>query len=251
MTIKKRCLLWDYTNTRDCPHAIDQLFSDKNLVFRSVSNWNAWYPQELAKRLPFYPQVRTPAQLGGDEWTWLRDGAFPYDTILFYNEPERQNISAADAAEKWHSQMVGVLRMQKGKKLIGPSCASDDAGTKWLADFMVRMGTNRPDFLGLHYYGTDPEACKRYLTQMHDKYHLPVVVSEIACIDRDAKKVEHFTAVMANWMDKTDWVHEYAFFGCMRHVADNFVSPAAQLMDQNGKFTPLMKRLMTEQPMKE
>ncbi|KAK4186001.1 hypothetical protein QBC35DRAFT_286739 [Podospora australis] len=248
MVVRKRLLLWDYTNTRDIPNKINDINYNGPIV--SVSNWNAWYPQELKNRLPFRPMVRTPAQLGGDEWTWIRDGAFKYDIVHFYNEPERQNISPQDAANKWKSHMVGILRKQKGKKLVGPSVASDDKGRKWLRDFMNAIGGDKPDYLGVHYYGTDVNAAKKYITDMYNEYKLPIIVSEIACIDRDGKKVERWTVDMANWMDGQGWIKEYGFFGCMRNVADSFVSPAAQLMDKNGNFTALMRKLMNEQPMK-
>ncbi|KAB5532641.1 hypothetical protein GE09DRAFT_1145323 [Coniochaeta sp. 2T2.1] len=250
MTIRKRLLLWDYTNTRDCPGAIDAI-NFNNGPFSAVSNWNAWYPQELKNRLPFRPMVRTPAQLSGDEWSWLANNAFPYDTIHFFNEPERQaGVSPQMAADKWHSQMVGVLRKQKGKKLVGPSVASDEQGRKWLREFMGKIGGDRPDYLGVHYYGTDVGAAKKYLADMHSEFKLPIIVSEIACIDRDAGKVQRWTVEMANWLDQQDFVKEYGVFGCMRQVADGFVSPAAQLMDGKGKFTGLMNKLNTEQPMK-
>ncbi len=253
MVIRKRCLLWDYTNTRDTPQSINQLdFAAPSCPFSAVSNWNAWIPPELEGRLPFRPMVRTPAQLAGDEWAWLRDGAFPYDVVHFLNEPERQTpaVTPAEAATLWRAQMVGVLRAAKGKTLVGPACASDDPGAAWLADFMGRLAPpERPDFLGLHWYGADAGAARAYLTRMHEAYGLPVVVSEIACTDGDARRVARFTADMANWMDATDWVVEYGFFGCMRQVADDFVSPAAQLMDEQGRFTPLMRRLVEEQPM--
>lgn len=49
-------------------------------------------------------------------------------------------------------------------------------------------------------------------------------------------------------MDEKDWVFEYAFFGCMSAPADDFVSPAAQLMDPAGNFTDLMWKYMSDQP---
>ncbi len=108
-----------------------------------------------------------------------------------------------------------------------------------------------PDYLGLHYYGTDPAEAIQYVERMHSKWpKLPVIVSEIACISRDKKEVFEFTAQVANWMDETEWIFEYAFFGCMREVADSFVSQEAQLMDKEGRFTELMEKLMNEQPIK-
>lgn len=111
-------------------------------------------------------------------------------------------------------------------------------------------GPARPDFLGpALFYGADGEAAVRYVEGMHARYpELPVMVSEIACISRRKEEVYAFTARVANWMDETEWVFEYAFFGCMREVADGFVSPEAQLMDKEGGFTELMWKLMMEQP---
>lgn len=50
-------------------------------------------------------------------------------------------------------------------------------------------------------------------------------------------------------MDKTDWVFEYGFFGCIRQMTDGFVSPLAQLMKLDGSLTELMFKLMYDQPM--
>jgi len=84
----------------------------------------------------------------------------------------------------------------------------------------------------------------------HNKYpKYQVVVSEIGCISRDEKEVFAFTAQLANWLDDCPWILEYAFFGCMAKVADDFVSPAAQLMNGDGSMRHLMQKLMSEQPM--
>ena len=76
-----------------------------------------------------------------------------------------------------------------------------------------------------------------------------MLVSEIACISRSKREVYSFTAQVANWMDQCPWVFEYAFFGCMAKVADDFVSPEAQLMSHDGALNDLMQKIMNEQPM--
>ncbi|KAJ3944554.1 uncharacterized protein N0V96_006092 [Colletotrichum fioriniae] len=264
----KRCLLWDYTNTRDRPDAIDQLFTSPpdsttkptaaaageattpTTSFKSVHNWNAWYPPELKGRLPFRPMIRTRAQLDTEEWDWIRDS--DAEMVHYLNEPERQGISPADAAAWWLEKVVPELREKRGKKLVGPACASDPGGEAWLAQFMrlvheeeekkkKKMG---PDFLGVHYYSGDVEHAKRYLTSMYERYGLQLNVSEIASISRDPGEVEAFTEELSGWMNEMEWIDEYGWFGCMAHCADDFVSPAAQLMDGEGRFTPLMRRLM-------
>ncbi|KAL9614176.1 MAG: hypothetical protein Q9167_001328 [Letrouitia subvulpina] len=242
MAVKKRCLLWDYTNTRDIPDRIDQVNWEGPIS--SVSNWNAWVPPELKGRAPFRPMVHLEPQLSGDEWNWILNSDQPI--VHYFNEPERNGISPERAAQAWHDQMLQLRA--RGKKLVSPSVSSDDNGKNWLADFMGRVADAPPDFLGLHYYGTDGNAAIQYLQDMHSKYPQPVIVSEIASIDRNFGSVFNFTAQLANFMDNTDWVFEYGFFGCMRNVADGFVAPEAQLMNPDGSFTELMQKLNNEQP---
>ncbi|MCJ1317934.1 hypothetical protein MMC15_003261 [Xylographa vitiligo] len=245
MAVKKRCLLWDYTNTGDSgvPWAMDKVNFDGTIS--SVSNWNAWVPPELKGRAPFRPMVHLEAQLSGNDWDMIQNTDQPI--IHFFNEPERAGISAEHAADVWHNQIV-PLREQKGKQLVSPSCSNDDAGQAWIADFMERVSDKAPDYLGLHYYGTDGNAAIQFLEGMHSKYSQPIIVSEIASIDRDGASVLGFTSQLANYMDGADWVYEYGFFGCMRQPPDNFVSPAAQLMNPDGSFTDLMDKLMYDQP---
>ena len=115
---------------------------------------------------------------------------------------------------------------------------------------MHLIAANPPDYIGLHYYGTDGNACIKYLKGMHARYQRPVIVSEIASIARDQASVYGFTIQLANFMDETEWIFEYGFFGCMRKLADGFVSPAARLMEPDGRFTDLMVRLQHDQPIK-
>ena len=249
MTIKKRCLLWDWTNTdgpnhQGVPWAMEKINWEGPIS--SVSNWNTWVPPELQGRAPFRPMVRTEYQLSGQDWANVEHTDQPI--VHFFNEPERAGISPEHAADIWNKQML-PLRKEKNKKLVSPSCASDPDGEQWIADFMSRIRDDPPDFLGLHYYGTDGDAAIAYIKSTHEKYpEHPIIVSEIASIARSHSDVLNFTAQLTNWMDETSWIFEYGFFGCMRKVADDFVSPEAQLMDESGSFTDLMHKLMLEQP---
>ena len=242
---KKRCVLWDYKNTLQVPWAMDNI--NFNGPISSVSNWNTWVPPELKGRSAFRPMVHLESQLSGQDWENVLNTDQPI--IHFFNEPERNGISAEHAANIWNQQMV-PLRNNKGKKLVSPSCSNDDAGQAWLADFMNRVSDNPPDYLGLHYYSTDGYAAIRFLESMHDKYpNQPIIVSEIASIARTKNDVYGFTIQLANYMDAADWIFEYGFFGCMPELADNFVSPEAQLMNKDGTFTHLMNKLMNKQPL--
>lgn len=247
MVIKKRCLPWDYTNTQQVPQKMNDVFFGGPL--QTVSNWNTWEPPELRNRAPFRPMVRTEGQLSGEEWDRIES---THEHIIhFFNEPERQGITPEHAAQVWHDKML-PLRANHGKKLVSPSCASDDHGKDWINKWMHLVRQHPPDYLGLHYYGTEAGKATQYLEHMHHQHpHAPIIVSEIASISRDYDKVVKFTAHVINWMDHHDFIFEYGLFGCMTHVADDFVSPKAQLMHHDGSFTKLMKKYMHEQPMTE
>ncbi|KAI9789737.1 MAG: hypothetical protein M1835_001462 [Candelina submexicana] len=250
MLIAKRLLLWDWTNSgaNGVPWAMDKVALGSGHLISSVSNWNTWVPPELKGRAPYRPMVRTKGQLSGQDWANVENTN--EQIIHFFNEPERQSISVNEAVDIWNKQMV-PLRTKKGKKLVSPSCANDQNGQNWIEDFMKKVQGSPPDYLGLHYYGTKGEDAIGFIEKMHNKFPKPpVIVSEIASISRDKNEVLQFTAKTVNWMDQTGYIYEYGFFGCMRKLADNFVSPAAQLMNADGTFTDLMNKLMYDQPMK-
>ncbi|GAB7347212.1 hypothetical protein MBLNU459_g3318t1 [Dothideomycetes sp. NU459] len=250
MTVRKRCLLWDWTNTaadQGVPWAMDNV--DFKGPICSVSNWNTWEPPELKGRAPFRPMVRDESLLSGDEWQRIESSGQPI--IHFFNEPERRGISPEKGAEIWNQKMM-PLRSQHGKKLVSPSCASDPSGTEWINKWMDLVSHAPPDYLGLHWYGTSGDIMISYLEGMHQKYpNIPIYVSEWASVHREHSEVTAMTAQVANWMDERDWIFEYGLFGCMKHVADDFVSPAAQLMESDGSFTKLMKKYISEQPMRD
>ncbi|XMA09737.1 hypothetical protein WAI453_002528 [Rhynchosporium graminicola] len=136
-----------------------------------IANWNAWAPPELQNRLPFRPIVRGLSQVNDpSEWGII----YPATSTLSYTISTSQNaqvsITAEQAAELWREKMV-PLRREKGKKLVGPGCASDKAGEKWLKEFMERLCElgEPPDYLGLpFYYGPDGSAAIEYIGRMWD-----------------------------------------------------------------------------------
>ena len=250
MVVKKRCLLWDWTNSSGpgnpgVPWALNQ--ANFHGPLSSLSNWNTWVPPELQHRAPFRPMVHLEAQLVGQDWANILASKEPI--IHFFNEPDKNGITPQRAAKSWLDQMV-PLRREHGKKLVGPSVSNDENGQRWLEQFMPLVAAHPPDFIGLHYYGTEASACIAYLKAMHAHYKKPIIVSEIASISRDKKSVYGFTIEMANFMDETEWVFEYGFFGCMRKLADGFVSPEARLMEPDGRFDDLMMKLQWDQPIK-
>lgn len=186
---------------------------------------------------------RTVEQLQHPEFDYALSQ--PYPIMHFLNEPERAGVAPEKAVELWMEKIV-PLKKERGTKIVGPACASDPGGSAWLDNFMAILAAKAPielpDFLGLHYYGPHSGPAIQYFTERHEKWpQIPVNISEVACISRDPKEVEVFSKEFAEWADKTEWVSEYGFFGMMKECADDFVSPAAQLMDGKGELNGLGK----------
>ncbi|KFY24921.1 hypothetical protein V491_01968 [Pseudogymnoascus sp. VKM F-3775] len=235
---KKRTLLWDWTSVRDSI-PLPTIPSDSPIC--ACHNWNTWAPPDLPAHVPFRPMFRTITQLQFPEFEYALSQ--PYPIMHFLNEPEREGLTPEKACELWFEKIV-PLRRERGTKIVGPAAANDHPGTIWLDTFMrlvmAQDPRERPDFLGLHYYGTISTEAIGYLTDRHRKYpNLPVNISEIASISRDGREVEKFSREIAEWADRTEWVAEYGFFGMMQECADAFVSPQAQLMDKKGQLTGL------------
>jgi len=132
------------------------------------------------------------SRLTGNEWAMFANASA--SILIFYNEPERANASAQEAADTWH-KMLAPLRKQHKKKLCSPSCSNDGNGQKWIGDFMGLVKDEMPDFLGLHYYGNTAKEAQGFVEMMHNKWpHLPVMITEIACISRNKDDVLKFTA---------------------------------------------------------
>ncbi|RYP05740.1 hypothetical protein DL764_003598 [Monosporascus ibericus] len=251
---RKRIALWEWTLTRDYQFYPGIQETAASLAWSpelaGVMNWETWTPTEVP--LAHEPMVRTPAQLVGDAWSQIvgtlqnqqQSGMAPL--VHFYNEPERQGIAPAEAAAVWRNSLL-PLRALFGARLVGPAAASDPAGTEWLREFMSYLGDGeKPDYTGVHFYTSQwtPSSeevvyAQDHIRGRHDEYGLGVVVSEIASTNRDYNEVDYFTRSMAQWMDGESWVHQYGFFGMSREPVDDFVSPAAQLLDINGYLTPL------------
>ncbi|KAI1409836.1 glycoside hydrolase family 128 protein [Hypoxylon sp. FL1857] len=250
----KRIILWETSLTAQLKSIPNLLTSAAKLssstVIKSITNWETKRPQELPKKLPFRPMVRTPQHLSGDNWNSLISVVSSQkNTIVhFYNEPERAGISAADAVAQWRQKML-PLRKKYGAKLVAPGCASDPNGSSWLQSFMGMLAANeKPDYINLHFYTLPTNPCdqeiqnaKNFFTDKHNTYKLPIIVGEIASTSRDKAQVDKFTKSVSKWFDGQSWIAEYGFFGVSTKVVDSFVSPAAQMLDANGAWTALGK----------
>lgn len=252
----KNLLLWDYTNTNS-GGATSGAISAAAPSVQAVSNWNTWRPTDAPDTLAFYPQVRTMAQLEGNDWTMLiasietEVAAGRVPTVQYLNEPEYLGVSAGDAAAAWISKML-PLKATYGATLVGPATSSSDSGIAFQKEFMAALAENqKPDYVGIHYYTTDGQAVdtelawgKSYLSEAHSTYNRPLFVSEVASTSRDAAQVKEFSDSFKTWMDSQDYIAQYGFFGATLQPVNGFVSPEAQLLNSAGQWTALGAELL-------
>ena len=74
------------------------------------------------------------------------------------------------------------------------------------------------EFLVLHWYGTGFEEFKGWVVECHERWKLPVWVNEVACsrmgngqVEMD--EVEAFLRKAVMWMEDTQWVERYSYYG--------------------------------------
>ncbi len=145
-------------------------------------------------------------------------------TLLGFNEPERKsqgNCSVDDAIRAWPAFE------RTGLRLGSPAPAYDDAGRKWLADFMFKATANhlRVDFIALHWYGdvaggaASVPGFVKWLQGFHDQYHKPIWITEFAGLNWGwlhhaitAEQNQRFVAALVPQLERTDWVERYCWF---------------------------------------
>src|SRR5581483_5868287 len=149
------------------------------------------------------------------------------NVLLGFNEPDgtgsgQANLSVQSALTLW-PQLVAT-----GMRLGSPAVAANaqQAGG-WLDQFMsgaASMGL-RVDFICLHWYGGDfnPTSAvselQTYLQQTHDRYNLPIWLTEYALTrygnpttyPTDAQQ-EAFASASVAMLESTSYVERYAWF---------------------------------------
>lgn len=137
-------------------------------------------------KVGFVPMIWGPGAVTPTALAQARS-AGPY--LLGFNEPDmaaQSNMTVDQALTLWPQLMAN------GAILGSPAVAyGGDTPGGWLDRFMsgVRAKGYRVDFIALHWYGGDfvtTEAVNQlhaYVQAVHDRYHLPVWLTEYALID--------------------------------------------------------------------
>ncbi|GGK81289.1 RNA polymerase [Mangrovihabitans endophyticus] len=168
-------------------------------------------------------------------------------TILGFNEPdvrEQANLRVEEALDLWP-------RLQATGRRLGSPAVSAGADTPggWLDRFLAGTATrrHRVDFVALHWYGADPATATAelgaYLEAVHDRYRLPIWLTEFALADFTAgveaawyaprADQAAFVAAAIPMLESLPYVERYAWFA----LSDRDSDYRTGLYDERGRLT--------------
>ncbi len=163
-------------------------FSDNNTALKEVGaawyyNWSA-APAQGVTGVEFVPMIWGPASVTA---TNLNRAKASGKVLLGFNEPDfasQSNMSVTQALDLWPQLQATGLRLGSPAVATGGATAGG-----WLDRFLsgARERGLRVDFITLHWYGSDFSAAAvnhlaGYLRAVHDRYQLPIWLTEYALI---------------------------------------------------------------------
>lgn len=132
--------------------------------------------------------------------------------ILGFNEPDlssQANILPADAAAGW----MEYMQPYAGKiKLGGPAISC--AGLTWLQEFYGNCTSCHIDFQPVHWYdyAWNIGWFNSYIADAYAIANRSIWVTEFQGWGNDTEQIA-FIRDRGAWMDETDWIGGYAYFG--------------------------------------
>ncbi|KAJ7667824.1 glycosyl hydrolase catalytic core-domain-containing protein [Mycena polygramma] len=180
-------------------------------------------------------------------WGWKNAEDFKAKAVQGYasialgpNEPNevgQSNMDAYSGIQIWREYMLPLA--SKGYTLISPAMSSRPNGKDWMNTFMKNCGNDcAVSGIATHYYGTDIEEFKSYVTYWHTTYNLPVYVTEYADQDFNGgpqasmDEIWAFMTAATEFANSNDWLKAHCWFGAMEGM-DN-VNTLNKLMNDAG-----------------
>ncbi|WP_327009983.1 glycosyl hydrolase [Dactylosporangium sp. NBC_01737] len=144
--------------------------------------------------------------------------------LLGFNEPDlagQANMSVEQALSLWPRLEATGMRLGSPAVAYGGNTPGG-----WLDRFMTgaRQQQRRVDFITLHWYGSDFSAAAAgqfagYLKAVHDRYNLPIWVTEYGLMNftgtpkyPSTAQITAFITATTTQMQATSWIERYAWF---------------------------------------
>jgi len=224
-------------------HGITRIEAQASSVKKGIAEWSAaantisqsnvsWYYDWRAinnvtnppRGVQFIPMIWGASEANVTELIQAKNSGA--GILLTFNEPDvanQSNLTPAQAISYWP-------RFEAQNMKLGSPCVASDAtqSNSWLAQFMsgAQAAKYRVDFICLHAYqgNFDPTIATqdliRYVTRVHDKYGLPIWITEYALADwgggpetPNITAQAAFARYSAPALEMIPWVERYAWYG--------------------------------------
>lgn len=179
-----------------------------------IYNWGT--SASFASSMQYMPMIKSASDVGA--LSSLPAGA----TVLGFNEPEMQGLSASEAASLYRNQITPLRKSGAIGKLISPAVTNGGNGLPWLQEFMNDCSDCEIDALAVHWYGPTMAMLESQMAAIHAAFpSMKLLVTEVACTNWNpatnpsAAQVDQFMTDASAWFESTDYIQSYAFFAAM------------------------------------
>lgn len=219
----KRGLAWDQAN-------------DASLATLFENGKSSWYynwgkSSSFSSALQFVPMIKTLGDVSSA--ASLPAGS----TVLGFNEPDQEGISAADAAAAYKASLTPLRKSGQISTLLSPGITNGGAGLPWLQTFMGLCEDCLVDALAVHYYGPTLSMFQSQMAAIHAAFpNKQLWITEIGCTNWNpatnpsAAEVSQFMSDAITWLESTSYVAKYSFFGAMP-ISDPSLGSANQMLN--------------------
>jgi len=220
-----------------------------------VSWYYTWSPDSIDTTLEYVPMLWGERQIS--QWTNTINQTIRNRNVthaLAFNEPQQiaqSNLSSQQGADLWRTY-VQPLKVQ-GIRLGSPATSSAPSGKTWLQGFIAACGDCTVDFTALHWYGINSTEFVVYLQDFHNTFQRPIWVTEWACqnfVQADGQcsqqDVINFMNATQSFMDQTEWVERYSWFGAMKEMQG--VNEYNRIMGTDGRINDLGRQYIGAAP---
>lgn len=159
-------------------------------------------------------ETRTAAELGA------LGSVTPGATLLGFNEPDQEGMSAGEAIGHYKSQITPLRQSGKIGYLLSPGITNGGGGLPWLQQFMAGCSDCAIDAIAVHWYGPDISMLQSQMAAIHAAFPTyPVWVTEVGCTNWNPAtnpspaQVSQFMTDAISFFESTPWIAKYSFFG--------------------------------------
>jgi hypothetical protein len=175
------------------------------------------------------------------------------EQVLTFNEPDGDesgggtDMSPKEAAEAWEEIVKELGSGGEGLKISSPATTGSEPGFEWLEKWnescwdMYEDTGCEFDFVAAHWYGAF-DGLASWLGRLHEAWpDKEVWVTEYALPQpATQEEVDGFMNVSLAWLEETEWVARYAWFGAFREEdANGWTGEVVSLFDDDGGLTEL------------